>query len=99
MAVDFFPPFATSMRPVDSTSSAMGTGEPRIRVFSGHRRDCYVVRTMRCPCCRAPIAISDAHRSGLCIEYGPGGLVIYNCSSPIHSCDLERAQQTEREAS
>jgi hypothetical protein len=54
---------------------------------------------MRCPYCRAPIAVSESHESGLRIEYGPGGLVIYDCSSPIHSCDLERAQRADRQAS
>jgi hypothetical protein len=54
---------------------------------------------MRCPYCRAPIEVSETHESGLRIEYGPGGLVIYDCSRPIHSCDLERAQRAYRRAS
>jgi hypothetical protein len=59
----------------------------------------WAVGMMRCPYCRAPIEVSETHESGLRIEYGPGGLVIYDCSRPIHSCDLERAQRAYRRAS
>jgi len=56
------------------------------------------VGMMRCPYCRAPIVVAEPHEFGLRIECEPGGLVIYDCSRPIHSCDLE-AQRADRQAS
>jgi hypothetical protein len=31
-------------------------------------------------------------------EYETGGVVIYDAGRPIHSCDLDRAQEAERSA-
>lgn len=51
---------------------------------------------MRCSYCRAQFEIPGLPESGLHIEYKEGGLVIYYCSRPIHSCDLERAHRADR---
>ena len=57
-----------------------------------------VVRKLRCPCCRSELSIRPGAISGLRFEYTTGGVVIYYGDQPVHSCDLERAQEAQRSA-
>jgi hypothetical protein len=46
---------------------------------------------LQCPGCKARVAINATAASGLLIERKPTTVIIYDCGTPVHSCDLEPA--------
>jgi hypothetical protein len=52
---------------------------------------------MKCSGCQARVDVSAASPPALRLDRKPNGtVIIYDCGTPVHSCDLERARRAER---